>query len=696
MPACTSSQEAGRIIAESCDASLLNTDNIARAMEIQEHALTPVLDDLGRVIRERAAAEQAEDRKRRPDMKPDMTPGEIAGYLHWGATTQNITQTGFVLNLRRSHSLMLSAISTFLSVIGRHCKEKADLVMPGRTHGQQALPITFGYKCAAWLDELLRHAERLTQSADRLFRAILGGGAGTYASFGERGPQVASIYARRLGLKAMVVPFRNSVDHFAEYVMVLAMLGTTCGKMAREIRELGKDEFGEVSEPAHEGGVGSSTMPQKVNPKLCMGIIVLETKLRSLPAVALESMLGDHEADGARTAMVGEACVDAVQITSRMLDLSTAVFSGLRVYPMRMMQNFQHSKGMITSERLMLELGRRGMGRDHAHHLVHQLCVTQGKRLHAFHDAVRLHLTAPPTADMTQRKTKSFVNLLHRREGQGAGAGRDKAVLTSRAVSTGERPPHPLVPSTSFDATPVRVSADGLPTRKLQEMAVDDTHEEETEAPAGAGSRRRRRLSLDSDALFRQREGEEEGGPTHPGSLANLAAQDPDIVKVLGAGDVAAAEAAAEALLNPKNYTGECSKISISAARRATRTVSALSDLALRYHAISELVFHGRAEAGNAGKITVLIDQLTERAAAFQAISVSDELKEVPSFARGGGISLPAHERVSAMNLVAAQQSAEARERRLLAKRGSAASPGAKGDAGTPMIPEPTAAGPPA
>ena len=126
----------------------------------------------------------------------------------------------------------------------------------GRTHGQQALPITFGYKCAAWLDELLRHAERLCQSADRLFRAILGGGAGTYASFGERGPQVASIYARRLGLKAMVVPFRNSVDHLSEYIMVLCMLGTTCGKMAREVRILGKDEFGEVSEPSNEGGVG--------------------------------------------------------------------------------------------------------------------------------------------------------------------------------------------------------------------------------------------------------------------------------------------------------------------------------------------------------------------------------------------------------------------------------------------------------
>ena len=124
-------------------------------------------------------------------------------------------------------------------------------------------------------------------SADSLLARTVGGGAGTYASFGERGPQVASIYARRLGLKAMVVPFRNSVDHFSEYIMVLVMLGTTCGKMAREVRELGKDEFGELAEPAHEGGVGSSTMPQKSNPKLCMGIVVLETKLRSLPAVHL-------------------------------------------------------------------------------------------------------------------------------------------------------------------------------------------------------------------------------------------------------------------------------------------------------------------------------------------------------------------------------------------------------------------------
>ena len=161
---------AGKMIAECCDASLLNADNIARAMEVQEHALTPVLDELGRVIREQVAKHQSAGGA--AGEKPTMTPDEIAGYLHWGATTQNITQTGFVLNLRRAHSAILDSVAKYVAVIGRLCRDKAELVMPGRTHGQQALPVTFGYKCAAWLDELLRHAERLCQSADRLFRAI--------------------------------------------------------------------------------------------------------------------------------------------------------------------------------------------------------------------------------------------------------------------------------------------------------------------------------------------------------------------------------------------------------------------------------------------------------------------------------------------------------------------------------------------
>ena len=129
----------------------------------------------------------------------------------------------------------------------------------------------------------------------------------------------------------MVIPFRNSVDHFSEYVVTLAFIGTTIGKMAREVRELQKNEFGELSEPSHKGGVGSSTMPQKVNPKLCMGLIALEAQIRALPAVALEAMLGDHEADGSRTAMAGQAVRDAVQFCARMLQLATG--TSRNVYP---------------------------------------------------------------------------------------------------------------------------------------------------------------------------------------------------------------------------------------------------------------------------------------------------------------------------------------------------------------------------
>jgi len=171
---------------------------------------------------------------------------------------------------------------------------------------------------------------------------------------------------------------------------------------------------------------------------------------------------------------------------------------------------------------------------------------------------------------------------------------------------------------------------------------------------SGAKPPRQRRLSLDgldSDA----------SGPQHPGSLACLAAENADIVNALGNGDKALAEQTAEGLLNPKGYTGECSKISLIGAQRATRAVKSLSDLAGRYHDISEMVFEGRADAGNAGRITLLIDQLTVRAEAFQAISKNEELKEVPSFGKGM-VSLPTDQRVSTLNLAAAGERAAGAE----------------------------------
>ena len=157
------------------------------------------------------------------------------------------------------------------------------------------MPATFGYKIAVWIDELLRHVERLQQAAPRLFVAMLGGGAGTFASLGKHGPLVQAGIGKHLGMGSMQVPSRALGDHLAENMCILGMLAATCGKIGREIYTLMKTEFGEVEEPVPPGTVGSSTMPQKRNPKLCQDIIALSAEVR-----ALRSLGAGSDADRAR------------------------------------------------------------------------------------------------------------------------------------------------------------------------------------------------------------------------------------------------------------------------------------------------------------------------------------------------------------------------------------------------------------
>ena len=140
------------------------------------------------------------------------------GWVHWGATTQNITQTGDLLVLRQAHRIFLRQIGEILLAMADLAEHGADMPMAGRTHGQHALPATFGYKVAVWIDELIRHVERFRQAAPRLFVAMLGGGAGTFASLGRNGPLVQASIGRLLGFGTMAVPSRAIGDHLAENV----------------------------------------------------------------------------------------------------------------------------------------------------------------------------------------------------------------------------------------------------------------------------------------------------------------------------------------------------------------------------------------------------------------------------------------------------------------------------------------------
>src|SRR6266850_3346747 len=351
-------QGAAEEITRKAQLPLLNLDNIHAGLARTGHSLVPLIWELDRVC-----------------------DGEAGGYVHWGATTQNITQTGQLLLLRRAHDIFLAQLASILRAMADLAEHTKDMLLPGRTHGQHAVPATFGSKVAVWIDECCRHVERLQGCEGRVFVAMLGGGAGTLASLGEIGLVTQDKMARRLGMGSMTVPSRTLGDHQAEYVALLGILAATCSKIGREIYTLMKQEFGEVEEPVPPGTVGSSTMPQKRNPKLSQDIIAAAAQIRALAPLALEAMQTEHEADRTTSIMMSRAIVQACELTGDMLQRMMALFDGLQVFPDRMRENLDLSGGLIMAEALMLELGKK-LGRQRAHDAVYeaaQASVTESR-----------------------------------------------------------------------------------------------------------------------------------------------------------------------------------------------------------------------------------------------------------------------------------------------------------------------------
>ncbi|MBS0243581.1 MAG: adenylosuccinate lyase family protein, partial [Proteobacteria bacterium] len=272
---------AARAIEKAGRLELFDRARLAEGFQRTGHTLVPLVWEMARVVGE-----------------------PYGGWVHWGATTQNITQTGDLLVLRQAHRIFLRQIGDLLAAMADLAERGADMALPGRTHGQHAVPATFGYKVAVWIDEMARHVERFEQAAPRLFVAMLGGGAGTFASLGKMGPPVQAGIGKHLGFGSMAVPSRALGDHLAENICILALLASTVGKIGREIYTLMKTEFGEVEEPVPPGTVGSSTMPQKRNPKLCQDIIALAADVRMQVPLALEAMQTEHEADRTTTLMM--------------------------------------------------------------------------------------------------------------------------------------------------------------------------------------------------------------------------------------------------------------------------------------------------------------------------------------------------------------------------------------------------------
>src|SRR5437763_16332549 len=374
------STEAAEAIAPAARLELLDRKRIDEGFARTGHTIVPLVWELARVVGE-----------------------PHGGWVHWGATTQNITQTGDLLVLRQAHGIFLRLIGDALLAAADLAEKGADMPIAGRTHGQHAVPATFGYKPAVWIDELIRHSERLRQAAPRIFVAMLGGGAGTFASLGQDGPAVQAGIAKQLGMHPMTVPSRALGDHLAENICLLGMLASTCAKAAREIYTLMKTEFGEVEEPVPPGTVGSSTMPQKRNPKLCQDIIAAAAEVRAAVPLALEAMQTEHEADRTTSLIMDASEARAAIALGDALSRLVEVMRGLRLDPERMRRNLDLGGGLIMAEAVMLDLGAQ-IGRQHAHDVVYdaaQSAFVEGRsfaELLAADPRVTAHLDAKQIA----------------------------------------------------------------------------------------------------------------------------------------------------------------------------------------------------------------------------------------------------------------------------------------------------------
>src|SRR5204863_4994990 len=327
-------KDAAEAIARAARFDLLDRARIDEGFARTGHTIVPLVWELARVVGE-----------------------PHGGWVHWGATTQNITQTGDLLVLRQAHGIFLKLIGDALLAAADLAERGADMPIAGRTHGQHAVPATFGYKPAVWIDELIRHVERFKQAAPRLFVAMLGGGAGTFASLGKDGPAVQAGIGRHLGMPPMTVPSRALGDHLAENICLLGLLAASCGKIGREIYTLMKTEFGEVEEPVPPGTVGSSTMPQKRNPKLCQDIIALAAEVRAQVPIALEAMQTEHEADRTTSVMFDTAEARACIALGDALSRLGEVMRGLGLDPVRGRRNLKTGGGRIVAEDGIVELG---------------------------------------------------------------------------------------------------------------------------------------------------------------------------------------------------------------------------------------------------------------------------------------------------------------------------------------------------
>lgn len=359
--------DAARTIAAKADASAFDLDRLSQDIAHAQHPFVPVLRQYEELCGEPAA-----------------------GFIHWGATTQNIFDTATSLQMVRSHRLLAGFLDcTIDSLCGRAQAHKGT-AQAGRTHGQHALPMTFGFKLAGWIDELDRDRTRLDARLGPSFVAALGGAIGTDAAMGDKGRKVEAALAAHLGLQPAGLALRSSYDRVSDYVSALGLLAGTAQKIAQDVVFMQRTEIGEVEEAFHLGKVGSSTMAQKRNPSTALLLTSLARMLRSRVPAALEAMVRMDEGDSSATNLTDALLPEIAIIGVSVADTLSRLVVGLVVHPEAMRRNLGLTNGLIASEAVMMRL-TAWMGRHEAHHLLYEATQRSVAEKIPFLEAIRQH-----------------------------------------------------------------------------------------------------------------------------------------------------------------------------------------------------------------------------------------------------------------------------------------------------------------
>jgi 3-carboxy-cis,cis-muconate cycloisomerase len=307
----------------------------------------------------------------------------LGEWCHWGATTQDITDTATILQIREALDLVEADIVGIADALASLAKRYRDTPMAGRSNLQQAVPITFGYKCATWLAAFERHRQRIAELRPRVLVGEFGGAAGTLSSLGTRGLDVQAALMKELGLGQPEIAWHTVRDRIAEVGCFLGLVTGMCGKIAFDVKLMMQTEVEEVYEPFHEGRGSSSTMPQKRNPISCVYITATTSLVRQLVAALLDAMVEDHERATGPWEIEWIAVPEIFSLTAGALAQTRFMVSGLVVDEKKMRANLDITRGLIVSEAVMMGLGPH-IGRQYAHDLVYDVCrqvVATGRTL---------------------------------------------------------------------------------------------------------------------------------------------------------------------------------------------------------------------------------------------------------------------------------------------------------------------------